>query len=284
MPKITKRPNETARFNRSQKILIFICVILLVFGFSTRIMGGNAASKSGYDLFTMLRYSLIEKPTRTILNFSKDISSLWNVQSENDELRQEIASQKMYKSELDDTKRRLAELEALQGITSNDQYDSIGATVIARDVQGWSNVMTINVGSNDGITKDMSVISSKGLLGRVVEVHNNTSKVQLLTAEKTDSQVSIKIELSADKSTTGSLETYDKTTGMFTANIFDSTVEIKKGMKVVTSGIGGSTPSGILIGEVQEVEKLYNAEGVKIQIKPAVDFNDFTYVSVLKVK
>ncbi|OCN05128.1 hypothetical protein A4S06_01730 [Erysipelotrichaceae bacterium MTC7] len=284
MPKITNRSNETARFNRTQKILIFICLILITFGFITRIVGGNAASKSGYDLFTMLRYSLIDQPTRTVVNFSEDISNLWSVQSENDELRQEIASQKLYKTELEDTKRRLAELEELQKISSNDQYDSIGATVIARDTQGWSNIMTINVGSNSGIEKDMSVINSKGLIGRVLEVHANTSKVQLLTAEKTDSQVSIKIELSKEKATTGSLEKFDKTTGTFTANIFDSTVEIKKGMSVVTSGIGGLTPSGILVGEVKEVEKLYNAEGVEVRIKPAADFNDFTYVSVLKVK
>lgn len=284
MERFSKVYKEKFRFTRIQKILIFVCTFFLVFGIFIKIIGGNIVSKYGYDVFSMLRYSLIDHPTETISGFSSDLGNLWNLQDENDALRNKIASQKMYKTELDDTKRRLKELEELQAITSNSDYESVSATILNRDIQGWENELTINKGSKEGIVVDMAVIVNKGLIGKVVEVNANSSKVKLLTAEKMDNRVAIQIELGKDKTTDGFLENYDSKTGKYQISIFDSGVEVKKGMKVMTSGKGGLFPSGIIIGEVAEVKDLYNAEGKAIVATPSVDFNDFNYVSVLKVK
>ncbi|MDF9824128.1 rod shape-determining protein MreC [Breznakia sp. PF5-3] len=284
MERFSKVYRDKFRFTRVQKVLITICACLLTFGIFTRIIGGNIASKYGYDVFTMLRYSLIDHPVETVAGFSDDFSNLWNVQNENDELRNKLASQKMYKEELDESKRKLNELEELMDISSSNNYESISARVLVRDIQGWSNMLTINKGSNDGITEDMAVISSKGLIGKVVEANPTSAKVKLLTNEKMDNSVSVKVELSKDKATDGSLESYDKSTGKYVVSIFDSNVEIKKGMKIITSGKGKLFPAGIIIGEVDKVEDLYNAEGKSVLVTPSVDFNDFEYVSVLKVK
>lgn len=284
MKKLPKSYDERMKFTKTQKVLIFICGFLLTFGIITRLMGGNIASKAGYDAFSMLRYSLIDNPARTVTAFFDDFSSMWSVRQENDDLKAELAAQKLYKAELDDVKRQLKELEELSAINSGNDYESIMASVLNRDIQAWSNTLTINKGSNEGIQTDMAVITNKGLLGKVIEVNKNTAKVQLLTAEKTDSSVAVKIEIDKDNAIDGFLEKYDRETGAYEISIFDSNVKIKAGMKVVTSGKGGVFPSGILVGEVIEVSDLYNAEGKSIMVKPAVNFNSFDYVSVLKVK
>lgn len=284
MERFSKVYREKFRFTRIQKILIGVCAFLLTFGIFTRLFGGNLATKYGYDTFSMLRYSIVDHPVETITGFSDDINNLWALKSENDELRSKLASQKMYESELNESKRKLQQLEELQNINSNSNFDSEIATVLSRDIQGWENTLTINKGSNSGIEVDMAVITNKGLIGKVIEVNPNTSKVKLLTAEKMDSSVSIKVELDKDTTTDGFLESYDRTTGKYQVSVFDSNIEIKKGMKVITSGKGGLFPAGILIGEVDKVQDLYNAEGKSILVTPSADFNNFDYVSVLKVK
>lgn len=282
MERFSKVYKEKFRFTRIQKILITVCVICLGFGVFTRFIGGNVASKYGYDVFSMLRYSLIDHPVQTVTGFSEDLSSLWQVKDENDELRSELASQNMYKAELDETKRKLQELEELNELTSNSDYESISANILNRDTQGWSNTITLDKGTNDGIDKNMAVICSKGLIGKVVEANPNSSKVKLLT----ESSLSISINIEIDKDTTagGTLAGYDPDTGMYTINVFDSNVKIEKDMKIITSGKGQLFPSGILIGKVSEVTDKYDEVGKSVQAKPAVNFDSFNYVSVLKVK
>ena len=284
MERFSKVYKEKFRFTRIQKILITVCVICLGFGVFTRFIGGNVASKYGYDVFSMLRYSLIDHPVQTVTGFSEDLSSLWQVKDENDELRSELASQNMYKAELDETKRKLQELEELNELTSNSDYESISANILNRDTQGWSNTITLDKGTNDGITEDMAVICSKGLIGKVVEANPNSSKVKLLTESSADTKISIRVEIDKDTTAGGTLEGYDPDTGMYTVNVYDSNVKIEEGMKIITSGTGQVFPSGILIGKVSEVSDKYDEVGKSVLVKPAVNFDSFNYVSVLKVK
>lgn len=283
MERFSKVYKEKFRFTRIQKILITVCVICLGFGVFTRFIGGNIASKYGYDVFSMLRYSLIDHPVQTVTGFSEDLSSLWQVKDENDELRSELASQNMYKAELDETKRKLQELEELNELTSNSDYESISANILNRDTQGWSNTITLDKGTSDGIDKGMAVICSKGLIGKVVEANPNSSKVKLLTESSTDTKVSVRVEIDKDTTAGGALAGYDPDTGMYTVDIYDSNMKIEEGMKIITSGTGQVFPSGILIGKVSEVNDKYDEVGKSVLVKPAVNFDSFNYVSVLKV-
>ena len=52
----------------------------------------------------------------------------------------------------------------------------------------------------------------------------------------------------------------------------------------MTSGLGGVFPSGLLVGTVSEVSELTNAVGMNVYVKPASDFSNFNYVSVVKMK
>jgi len=283
MERFSKVYKEKFRFTRIQKILISICIICLSFGILTRFIGGNIASKYGYDVFSMLRYGLIEHPVQTISGFSNDLNSLWSLKDENDKLRSSLASQNMYKAELDETSRKLQELEELNKLTSTSNYESISTNILSRDTQGWSNTITLDKGLEAGINVDMAVISSKGLIGKVVEVNPNSAKVKLLSASSSDTKISIRVEL--DKSTTasGTLEGYDPNTGRYMVNVYDAKVEIKEGMKIITSGTGQVFPSGILIGKVSEVNDKYDEIGKSVLVQPSVNFDSINYVSVLKV-
>ncbi|MFV0381396.1 MAG: rod shape-determining protein MreC [Breznakia sp.] len=281
---LTQIKNEIYKFTRIQKILISICGFLLVFGIVARVSGGNAVSKAGYDIFTMFRHTLIENPAKTITNFTSDLTNLWKVKSENEELMQTLASQKNYEAQADEAKRRLKEIETLMDMHSTLNYDATYANVLVRDMEGWSNELTIDKGSKDGIEKNTAVISSEGLIGRVSEVHASSSKIKLLTTENKDNSVAISVDLENGSLVNGILENYDKEKGEYQIHIFESNSNIKSGMRIITSGNSEVFPPGILVGMISTVDDLYNAKGKVVMANPAVNFSDFNYVAVLGAK
>lgn len=275
---------EVKRFTRIQKILISLIVVFLLFGLITLATGGNALSRFGYDAYSVVKYSLIDHPVETVKNWKEQLDALKIVYDENDDLKKIIASQNMYKAELDEKTRIIEELEELYDLEISANYEKINAEVMSRDISTWSNTITLNKGSKDGIEVDMAVVSSKGLIGKISEVNANTCKVKLLTTENGDASVSIKVELKDGTTTDGILENYTASNNRYNIQLFDANAKIEKGLSVVTSGNGGVFPPGILVGKVNSEEEAYDNKGKKLIVRPSVDFNDFSYVAVLKVK
>lgn len=282
--KLTNVQKEVKRFTRLQKILISFIVVLLLFGAITLATGGNALSRFGYDVFSIIKYSLIDHPVEVVKDWKEQLDALKVVYNENDELKKIIASQNMYKAELDEKSRIIEELEELYNLEVSANYEKINAEVMSRDISTWSNTITLNKGSKQGIEVDMAVVSSKGLIGKISEVNTNTCKVKLLTTENGDASVSIKVELEDGSTTDGILENYTASNNRYNIQLFDANAKIEKGLRVITSGNGGVFPPGILVGKVNSEEEAYDNKGKKLIVKPSVDFNDFSYVAVLKVK
>lgn len=282
--KLTDVQKEVKRFTRIQKILISMIVVFLLFGLITLATGGNALSRFGYDAFSVVKYSLVDHPVEVVKNWKEQLDALKTVYNENDDLKKIIASQDMYKAELDEKTRIIEELEELYDLEVSANYEKINAEVMSRDISTWSNTVTLNKGSKDGIEVDMAVVSSKGLIGKISEVNANTCKVKLLTTENGDASVSIKVELKDGTTTDGILENYTASNNRYNIQLFDANAKIEKGLSVITSGNGGVFPPGILVGKVNSEEEAYDNKGKKLIVRPSVDFNDFSYVAILKVK
>lgn len=282
--KLTDVQKEVKRFTRIQKILISMIVVLLLFGLITLATGGNALSRFGYDAFSVVKYSLVDHPVEVVKNWKEHLDALKTVYDENDDLKKIISSQNMYKAELDEKTRIIEELEELYNLEVSANYEKINAEVMSRDISTWSNTVTLNKGSKHGIEVDMAVVSSKGLIGKISEVNANTCKVKLLTTENGDASVSIKVELKDGTTTDGILENYNASNNRYNIQLFDANAKIEKGLSVITSGNGGVFPPGILVGKVNSEEEAYDNKGKKLIVRPSVDFNDFSYVAVLKVK
>lgn len=282
--KLTDVQKEVKRFTRIQKILISMIVVFLLFGLITLATGGNALSRFGYDAFSVVKYSLVDHPVEVVKNWKEQLDALKTVYDENDDLKKIISSQNMYKAELDEKTRIIEELEELYNLEVSANYEKINAEVMSRDISTWSNTVTLNKGSKHGIEVDMAVVSSKGLIGKISEVNANTCKVKLLTSENGDASVSIKVELKDGTTTDGILENYNASNNRYNIQLFDANAKIEKGLSVITSGNGGVFPPGILVGKVNSEEEAYDNKGKKLIVRPSVDFNDFSYVAVLKVK
>lgn len=279
-----KRGDRMSRFTRFQKIIIGCITFFVIMGFVAKgIQNKGGMADLGYDAFSMLRYGLIEKPVHTVQNWMSDFSDLWKTKEENDSLRYQLSQQPLYEAQLVEAQRQIKELkEQLNMKESLSQYDMVAANVVVRDADSWDNQFTIDLGSDDGIEKDMIVLSSKGVVGKISEVSKLTSKVKLLTSEDRQNNVAVKVSISGTESSEGILQSYDATRGAFVIHVFDGNNKIKEDMQVITSGKGGVYPSGLLIGTVNTIEELSNSIGKTIYVKPAADFQNFDYVQVIK--
>ena len=157
------------------------------------------------------------------------------------------------------------------------EYQTKPAYVIDRDISNYSSDIVINIGSEDGVQVNMTVISDKGLVGHVISVNKNSSKVQ--TIIDTASAVSAAF-VNTEKSlvTRGILDSKDRVKGTY----IDNDVVVNEGDSIVTSGIGGIYPKNINIGKVKEIVNTQNKTNRYVYIETAVDFDNLNNVLVIK--
>jgi len=176
------------------------------------------------------------------------------------------------------------ELKKLLDIdTTLSEYSYLNATVVNRNIGYWYNTITIDKGSSSGINKNIAVITSDGLIGKVIKTTNFTSTIKLLTSDEIDSKISVKIKIE-DKYIYGLLTSYKKEENLFIIEGISDSMEIPVNSLVTTTGMGDIFPSGILIGKVKRVAT-DNFDLAKIvEVESSVDFDDIKFVTILKRK
>ena len=200
------------------------------------------------------------------------------------ELRQENETLKQKNSELEQQVRELevikAENETLKQYgTLAEKYQSfktIPAYVINRDITNYSKTIVINVGKDDGIKENMTVIADKGLVGNVISVTSNTAKVQTIvdSASATSSITASTRDIMVCKGTIESTTTLKATYIAIDSNIIE-------GDTVETSGLGGIYPKGIHIGRVTKILEGKNKIDKSVEVETAVDFSKLETVLVI---
>lgn len=176
-------------------------------------------------------------------------------------------------------KSEIEELKKLNNLSSTlTDFNSLSAVVIERNKMYWFNSIVINKGSSSGIKKDMAVISSDGLIGKINKVSKTTSEVKLLTTNDKNEKISVMIKTS-DDTIYGIMNGYQDNYLEITS--VNKNINVDNNSLVYTSGMGGIFPSGILIGKVAKVkEDKYNVSKL-ILVEPSSSFNNLKFVKVL---
>ncbi len=162
---------------------------------------------------------------------------------------------------------------------NKQQYTYISARVINNSFNRRNNYLTINRGSNAGITKGMGVISSSGVVGIVTFTGPNLATVQSLLHENT--RISAML---ADSNNVGSLiwdNNLDPTKGMLIN--FMKQVKINVGTPVVTSGFS-LFPEGTMLGHISKLDAKDSNNGTQIEVNLSVNFSNLQYVYVVTNK
>lgn len=200
-------------------------------------------------------------------------------------LRSENAQLKERNSKLEEQLREFeiikAQNESLQEYAALEEqyssYESIPADVIDRDVSNYSSGLVLDVGSDQGVEKNMTVLAAEGLVGHVVSVSKKSCTVQVIV--DASSSVSAMITTSSESIVCkGSIEDSSE----LKATYIDTSDEVLVGDTVVTSGIGGIYPKGIKIGTITNVVNTNNLTDRYATIETAVDFSKLYTVLIIK--
>lgn len=197
------------------------------------------------------------------------------LQNKEEQIESIIAQNENLQDEIDSLKEALE----LNTILSDKVY--LNATVVTRDIDYWYDELTIDKGSKNGIEKGMAVVTSKGLIGQITKVSNYSSTVKLLSNENMSDKISVKIKV-GDDYVYGLISMYDQSTNTYTVEGISENVDIEEGADVVTTGMGTTFPSGLLIGTVEAVTTDNFDLSKVVEVKASVDFDDIDYVTVLK--
>lgn len=270
-----------------RQILIYIILTLVVsllgMGVFKRSAFYESSDRGFFGFFSMLRYSLIDYPIKTVTNFSKDIATSWDLRYENDALREQLAFSHQWQTRVKELENEVFELKELNGLKGlHTDMSLVQAKVMNRSLETWDSALTIDLGSDDGVAVGDGVITPYGIVGRVISVTQGQSIVSLITANNDYSQVSVKIEIASGRFVQGIVNSYNNDTGLFTVKLMETSSSILPEMLVSTSGMGGIFPAGLLMGSVDSVKSVADSAGFIVYVKSLVDFNDIQYVSVVK--
>ena len=280
MSPIMKRKGE--KFTLPGKYLLFILTILctgmVLLTLNTTIFSGPLSMIAGYTVVPF------EEGISSIGSFlrsrSEELGQIRELISENESLREQVDELTIENTRLQQDRYELTNLRELYNLDAQyDEYDKIGARIIARDSGNWFYSFVINKGADDGLLVDMNVMAGSGLVGRIVDIGPNWAKVKSIIAD--DSNVSAMVLSSSDNMiVTGDLKLYASGVISF-EQLIDSADVVVEGDKIVTSNISDKYLPGILIGYISSINKDANNLTKSGYITPAVDFEHLEEVLVI---
>ena len=210
--------------------------------------------------------SRVKETVDFFLNFSE-------VKLENEELKEKntkLANELIEYESLKDEVERLR--EALNFTESKNNYKYVGVNIIGYSGNSLSDGYIIDKGSNDGIDKNMVVVSSKGLVGKVTKVASNFAIVQSILNEN----IAVAVMDQQTREATGVLQGLSdkKDNNMPVVYNLPINSDVKEGDIIITSGLGKIYPKEIPVGTVVSVEE----DNVRVMksavVEPFVNFNE----------
>jgi rod shape-determining protein MreC len=251
-------------------------IFLVVGGILALALGGYFSSASNWFTITIVdvqswfstRYVAIQD----FLAAPRDVASL---RQRNAELESDVASLQAQVIELQERASQVDTLAALVGYSrANPESSYKAADVIGRDPSPFLHYIIINLGSNDGILRGMPVVTHQGLIGRVDAVIADAARIQLITDPT--SAVNIRLQSSnVEALLNGSV------TGDLTLDLIPQDVVIQEGDVVLTSGLGGSYPPDLIIGQIINIRKREADLFQLASVQPIVDFSRLEMVLVI---
>ncbi|KKR20254.1 MAG: Cell shape-determining protein MreC [Candidatus Moranbacteria bacterium GW2011_GWA2_39_41] len=188
---------------------------------------------------------------------------------ENDLLTAEVVS-------LHEMKKENESLREQFDLAPRNKFDLEPSFVIGQDSQNLGSWLIVDKGSADGIKSGMAVIVSEGILiGRVEEVYPDSARVILLTDSSS--------VINASDLETGAKGLLRGTYGL--GMIFDMVTQsdvLSEGDTIITSGLGGEVPKGLLIGKIQEIKMSTDKLFQQAIIIPRVKYRKLDVVFVVK--
>ena len=262
--------------------LVFVLLLLTAFTLITLdARGGGTSLLDRLRASTQSVFGPIERAAaavvRPVSDFVDGVGSIGDNQQRISELEQEneALALELRTSELD--RNRARELDELLGLAAIGQYRIVPTEVIAvGSARGFLRTVTIDAGSRDGISVDLTVVNGDGLVGRVIEVGSSTATILLLT----DPEFVVGVRMA------GSMElgtVRGGAAGPMGLELFNPQADLQVGDLMVTLGSRNGRPfvPGVPVGTVVNVRSTPGALTRSADVRTFVDVTTLDLVGVV---
>jgi rod shape-determining protein MreC len=215
-------------------------------------------------------------PLRWSQEIWRSYISLQDVRVENEALRTDVDRLKSDITRYREALIANARFKRLLDIKEETKTPTVAANVVGVDIAPWVATLTVDRGSKDGVGAGMVVLGGAGVLGQVADSALYFSKVLLLS--DSNSAVSAIIQRNRVR---GILKGVGG--GKSRLAYVDKEADVEVGDAVVTSGLDGVFPKGLLLGEVNAVEDGPVSDLFQmVAVTPVVDLQRVEEVLILK--
>ncbi len=255
-------------------VALFIAIIFTVIAMSSR----DKLSVNGIKRVTFSITSPFFKATTNTIHFTRGIWDTYfmavRAVQENIELNKQLGEALEIKNRYTELELENIRLKKFVNFTSL-AHTYTAARIIARDPSPWFQTVMIDKGLEDGLRKGSPAMVSEGIVGQVIEVSKNFSRILLITDR--NSSVDALIQNSRVR---GIVKGNNEDNCSFVYTLRKD--EVKEGETIVSSGLDQVFPKGLMIGRVLKVTKDQTHLFQDITIETSVDFEKIEEVLVLK--
>lgn len=259
-------------------LLVSIIILVALIGFSLRESQPSWPEQFVKDT-TGLAQSLVSKPAQYVAGFFGNLQDLQNTYQENKQLKTRVEKVASLEAQVQQLQKDNQQLRGVLGEKNSlSDYNPLPATVIGRNPDRWQELVIIDKGKVNGVQPNMAVMTATGLIGKVKDVNQFSSSVQLLSSSDPQNRISAYVQ---GANSYGLVEGYDPEKKLLMVKGIPYNANVKKGQTVITSGLGGIFPKGLLIGTVVESKIDQYGLNQTAYIKPGADLYDIEDVLVI---
>ena len=258
-----------------------LIIPILIFFLALSLISANLHSRENMSFFESLVVGItspVQKVVRGIIggvgNVWRGYFSLVGSQKENEVLRRELHELKLQVNRYREADLANQRLRALLNFKKSIATPLLPAELVAFDPSGWFQTILIDKGSSDGVAQDMAVVSAEGLMGRVIGVSSRHAKVLLIL--DANSAVDALVQRSRVR---GVLVGQGR--DLCLLKYVQRNEDVQVGDRVISSGMGGVFPKGLLLGTVQKVVRGSSGLFQRVEVEPAANFSRLEEVMVV---
>jgi len=249
-------------------IVVVGLLMLAISGYLTPIFSFSLTPMISTQSWLAQRYSAFSD----FFNSPRDMAEL---RFRNAQLENEVAQ---LQSQVVALQENLSESRILETLfdfaRTNPQYQYLAANVIGREINPFQQYVIIDKGTNHGLLHGMPVVTQKGLVGRIDRVISSAARIQLIS--DANSVVNVRLQyVKVEAQVEGSL------TGEISLVMVPQETEVQAGEVLLTSGLGGTFPPNIFVGQVLTMQSKENAMFQNGSVQPMVDFRSLSAVLVI---
>lgn len=254
--------------------LVLFCVSLFLTAYSSR---NPEVARTGFAIVAEAARPAAVAKTGVV----EGVESLWqryvalqNVYDDNLRLTEELNRAQLENSRLRESKVENMRLREMLGMVREVRLNGLTANVIGQDPSNWTHAILIDRGSQQGVEPGMAVVDPNGVVGQIVSTSPNASRVLLVT--DISSSVDALVQRTRAR---GIVDGAGAQTPRFRFVLAGQ--ELRKNDLVVTSGMDGVYPKGLVIGRIASVRGRGGGLFQGVEVEPSVNFSKIESVLVV---